>query len=360
MNSVVSAYRTASPFPVNTSWRTLLQYRHCMIYSQNEHPCPRLIVGRMEGENLSQNVLFAPYVTVTGYTNEEIDEFTVELGSQVKMASFLSQKHWAKSDWFFFSIASHYYIQTLQPNIPFLLTLVNVFVFRCLQKLTLTYPGDLCSTLFTVDCYLPHLCSLVLRDARWDPTQLHKWTEFGARTPNLKELSILCYTRFHLPAYEAQPKLWEEHIPAGFPNLESFDVEGYTMGPLSVVRMFARYKAGAEYGLKRFRVKYGRKHGLVDQTELAALVNLVYDLRRQLRTALFPVFAKCTLVTLFAKFVKLFPNFLLFVTLSYAKMWHWMFLVCLFRVCSTVSAYQFSSSFTRVNFRKSHRSVGIV
>jgi hypothetical protein len=68
-----------------------------MIYSQNEHPCPRLIVGRMEGENLSQNVLFAPYVTVTGYTNEEIDEFTVELGSQVKMASFLSQKHWAKS-----------------------------------------------------------------------------------------------------------------------------------------------------------------------------------------------------------------------------------------------------------------------
>jgi hypothetical protein len=118
----------------------------------------------------------------------------------------------------------------------------------------------------------------VLRDARWDPTQLHKWTEFGARTPNLKELSILCYTRFHLPAYEAQPKLWEEHIPAGFLNLESFSVEGYIVKPLSVVRMFARYKAGAEYRLKRFSVKYSRKQGLVDQTELAALVNLVEEL----------------------------------------------------------------------------------
>ncbi len=88
-----------------------------------------------------------------------------------------------------------------------------MFCSRCLQKLTLTKPGDLCSTLFTIDCYLPHLSTLVLKGAYWDPDQLQKWTEFGARTPNLKELSVLCYTRYHLPAYDAQPKLWQEHIP---------------------------------------------------------------------------------------------------------------------------------------------------
>jgi hypothetical protein len=97
------------------------------------------------------------------------------------------------------------------------------------------------------------LSTLSLEDAEWDPDQLQMWTEFGARTPKLKSLSLVRNVMDGVGEW-APSKLWEQHLPDGFPNLESFIVDGYTVKPLSVVRMFARYKTDAEYRLKRFSV----------------------------------------------------------------------------------------------------------
>ncbi len=118
----------------------------------------------------------------------------------------------------------------------------------------------------------------MLEDAEWDPAQLHKWTEFDARAPNLKELSIL---RCNASEPEwAQSKLWEEHIPAGFPNLESFEVAGYIVRPLSVVRMFARYQTNPDCALKTFSVK-NLNWRLLGQKELTAFKNFVQELSVQ-------------------------------------------------------------------------------
>jgi hypothetical protein len=143
-----------------------------------------------------------------------------------------------------------------------------------LEKLTLSAPGNLCTNLFTITCYLPCLSTLVLNNAEWHPSQLQRWTEFGARVPYLKELSII--KSDGMPQW-AQSKLWEEHVPGGFPNLESFEVAGYIVRPRSVARMFARYKTGADYGLKRFRVK-DLNWRLLGPKELAGFTNLVEEL----------------------------------------------------------------------------------
>jgi hypothetical protein len=117
----------------------------------------------------------------------------------------------------------------------------------------------------------------VLQNAEWDPFQLERWTEFGARVPYLKELSILRVGG--VPRW-AQSKLWEDHIPSGFPNLESFDVAGYVVRPRSIVRMFARYKTAADYGLKRFKVK-DLNWRLLFPKELSDFMDLVHDLSTQ-------------------------------------------------------------------------------
>jgi hypothetical protein len=147
-----------------------------------------------------------------------------------------------------------------------------------LRKLSLSDPGNLSSTLFASDWQLPHLNTLqLLRDVTWEADQLHKWTEFGARVPNLKELSILRDG----DAQWAQSKLWEENIPAGFPNLTTISISGYIVRPRSAVRMLAKYKTqDGVYKLERCNIRQ-LNWRLLGQQEMDTFTNLVDELATQ-------------------------------------------------------------------------------
>ena len=102
-----------------------------------------------------------------------------------------------------------------------------------------------------------------------------KWTEFGVHVPNVRHLSVARSSEGE-PVW-AQSKLWEEHIPAGFPNLESFTVVGYLVRPTSVVKMFANFKRNGDLALKNVNLKH-LNWRLLGQRERATFITLMEEL----------------------------------------------------------------------------------